>query len=311
MKTIGICGMGDHIPAVIVGCMRQGKPGPDQFSAEQMNHFIHTAIEHGANYFDHADIYGGGQCEEIFGRAMKNDQSLRREDLILQSKCGICKGYYDSSKEHILESVDNSLKRLQTEYLDVLLLHRPDALIEPEEVATAFDELQKSGKVKHFGVSNYRPSQIELLKTCVEQELIINQMELSIVHSGMISSGVESNMRTEGGLDRDGEVLNYCRINGITIQAWSPFQVSLHGGSFVDDDRYPELNKELAELAEKYNTTKTNIAQAWILRHPANMQVIAGTTKEERLIQMIEASRIRLTRPEWYRMYRSAGNILP
>lgn len=311
MKTIGIRGLGDHIPAVIVGCMRQGKPGPDQFSAEQMNHFIHTAVEHGVNYFDHADIYGGGQCEEIFGRAMKNDQSLRREDMILQSKCGICKGYYDSSKEHILESVDNSLRRLQTEYLDVLLLHRPDALIEPEEVAAAFDELQKSGKVKRFGVSNYRPSQIELLKICVEQELIINQMELSIIHSGMISSGVESNMRTEGGLDRDGEVLNYCRINGITIQAWSPFQVSLHGGSFVDDDRYPELNKVLAELAEKHCTTKTNIAQAWILRHPANMQVIAGTTKEERLVQMIEASRIRLTRPEWYQLYRSAGNILP
>lgn len=209
-----------------------------------MNHFIHTAVENGAYYFDHADIYGFGRAETVFGEAMKlSGSSLPREELILQSKCGIRQGWYDSSREHILEAVDGILSRLQTEYLDVLLLHRPDALIEPEEVAEAFDWLYDSGKVRHFGVSNYTPWQIALLQKYCRQELVINQMECSIVHSGMVSFGIEANMTSDGSVDHDGGILDYCRMHDITLQAWSPFQISLNGGSFIDSPQYPELNK--------------------------------------------------------------------
>ena len=309
MKQIQIKGM--NVPAVIVGCMRQAGFTDNPFTPEQMLDFIQKALENGACFFDHANIYGLGRAEEVFGKALKLDPSLQRENLIIQSKCGIANRYYDSSKEHILEAVDGILKRLQTDYLDILLLHRPDALVEPEEVAAAFDILSESGKVRNFGVSNYTPGQIELLKTCVTQPLIINQMECSVVHAGMISSGIEANLTSEGSFDHDGEILNYCRKNGITLQAWSPFQISLREGSFIDNDRYPELNKELDVLAEAYGSTKTGIAAAWLFRHPANMQVVVGTSRPERLKEVIEASEIRLTREEWYRLYLAAGHILP
>ena len=142
--------LGNHIrkvPSVAVGCMRLSEKSKDE-----MNHFIHAALEQGAYFFDHADIYGGGMSESVFGEAIADDPSIKREDIYLQSKCGIRQGFYDLSKEHILKSVDGILKRLHTDYLDLLLLHRPDALVEPEEVAAAFDVLFESGKVRHFGV---------------------------------------------------------------------------------------------------------------------------------------------------------------
>lgn len=312
MKQTVLKKTGQGVPAIVVGCMRQVGFSENPFTAQQMNHFIHTAMEHGAYYFDHADIYGLGRSESVFGEAMKlSGASIPREQLILQSKCGIQRGYYDSSKEHILKSVDGILSRLQTDYLDVLLLHRPDALIEPEEVAEAFDQLYKAGKVRNFGVSNYTPGQISLLQKYVKQELIINQMECSIVHSGMIRAGIEANMTSEGSVDHDGGILDYCRLNDITLQAWSPFQISLRGGSFIDHPDYPELNAKLGELAEAHGTSKTGISVAWLLRHPAGMQVLIGTSKEERLVEVIQASEIVLSREEWYALYQAAGYMLP
>ena len=312
MKKIKIRKTGQEVPALIVGCMRQAGFTDQPFDAQQMNHFIHTAVENGANYFDHADIYGMGRSESVFGEALAlSGASLKREDLIIQSKCGIRRGFFDSSRDHILEAVDGILQRLQMEYLDVLLLHRPDALIEPEEVAEAFDKLYHDGKVRHFGVSNYTPGQIALLQKYVEQELVINQMECSIVHAGMITFGIEANMKTPGSVDHDGGILDYCRLHDITLQAWSPFQISLHDGSFIDSPEYPELNEKLEEAAGKYGTDKAGIALAWLLRHPVGMQVLAGTSKEERLVSMIKASEIVLSREEWYAIYLAAGNILP
>lgn len=293
-------------PAIIAGCMRLA-----DFDKQQMNHFIHTSLELGVNFFDHADIYGDGKSEEIFGEAMKNDTSLHREDMIIQSKCGIRKGFYDLSKKHILDSVDNSLQRLQTEYLDVLLLHRPDALVEPEEVADAFDTLKKSGKVRYFGVSNHKPMQIELLQKYVEEPLVINQMQFSIPVSNMIANGMEVNMETNGAVDRDGSVLDYCRLHDITIQAWSPFQMPGWKGCFLGSEEYPELNNKIQELADKHQVSGTTIATAWILRHPAGMQVIAGTTSEERLKEVVQACTVGLSREEWYQLYLAAGHPLP
>ena len=306
MKDILLGSNGLSAPAIIVGCMRLG-----ELDTKALSRFIHTALENGARFFDHADIYGGGTCEEHFGAVLRNEPSIRREDLILQSKCGIRPGFYDSSKQHILHSVDESLKRLQTDYLDVFLIHRPDALAEPEEVAAAFDELEQKGKVRHFGVSNHKPPQIELLKRFVRQPLIINQLQFSIPVSNMVTNGMEVNMDTPGAIDRDGSVLDYSRLNDMTIQAWSPFQTPNWGGCFLGDSRYEKLNQELDMLAAQYGISSTTVAAAWILRHPARMQLITGTTKEARLKEIIQACDLRLSREEWYRLYLAAGHTLP
>ncbi len=294
------------LPNVVLGCMRL-----KELDDKQTEELVDKAIELGANFFEHADIYGAGSCEEQFGKLLAKKPSLR-ESITIQSKCGIVPGkMFDFSKEYIVSSVDGILKRLNTEYLDLLVLHRPDTLVEPSEVAEAFDSLQASGKVKHFGVSNHRPMQIELLKKEVKQPILVNQLQFGLAHAGMITSGFEANMQTAGASDRDGEVLDYCRVNDITIQAWSPFQMSGWRGVFLGNDEYKELNQKLEELAEKYGVTATGIATAWILRHPANMQVIAGTTKCERLEEIVNGSNVNLTREEWYSLYMSAGNILP
>lgn len=306
MKNVKFGTTGLEVPSIVLGCMRFSDK-----SKKEMNRYIHYALEGGINFFDHANIYGGGKSEEIFGEAFSGDSSLKREDIILQSKCGIRKECYDQSKEHIISEVDGILKRLKTEYLDVLLLHRPDALVEPEEVAEAFDELEKSGKVKYFGVSNHKPMQIELLKKCVKQPLVANQMQFSLPVSNMIANGMEVNMTTDGAIDRDGSVLDYCRLKDITIQAWSPFQMPEWKGPFIGAKEYKPLGKVLKELAKKYETDETAIATAWVLRHPANMQLIAGTGSQKRLESIIKGSEIRLTREEWYKLYLSAGHPLP
>lgn len=311
MKKRKIQGFPAEAPAVLVGCMRQAGYSAKPFSPQEMNAFLHSALELGANWFDHADIYAGGRPESVFGEAWSQDSSIRREDMILQSKCGIRPWGYDSSAAYILGAVDGILERLRTEYLDVLLLHRPDALIEPEEVAEAFSRLKAQGKVRFFGVSNYTPGQIALLQHTVEEPLIINQMEFSLAHAGMVSAGIEANMRTEGGVDRDGGVLDYCRLHNITIQTWSPFQIGLRDGSFLDNPAYPELNALLRELGEKYGTTPTGMAAAWILRHPAGMQLLSGTSRPERLRDIVRASEITLSREDWYRLYQAAGHPIP
>lgn len=293
-------------PAVVVGCMRLG-----ELDSSRMNRFIHTAVENGANYFDHADIYADGKSELVFGEALSSDPSLSRENLTIQSKCGICKGFYDLSKEHIIQSVEQSLKRLKTDYLDVLLLHRPDALVEPEEVAAAFDTLEHSGKVRYFGVSNHKPLQIELLKKYVKQPLLINQLQFSIPVSNMVANGMEVNMETDGAIDRDGSVLDYSRLHDITIQAWSPFQMPNWKGCFLGSPDYAELNQVIEALSRRYGVSNTTIAAAWVLRHPANMQIISGTSNPERLREIIDASNTPLSREEWYRLYLAAGHPLP
>ena len=305
MKYVNLGTSGLSVPAVVTGCMRLG-----EMSVAQMDAFIHSSVESGANFFDHADIYCGGKSEEVFGKALKGS-GIDRDSITLQSKCGIRKGFYDLSKDYIISSVDGSLKRLGTDHLDILLLHRPDALVEPEEVAAAFDELEKSGKVRHFGVSNHKPMQIELLKKYVKQPLIINQLQFSIPVSNMVANGMEVNMDSAGSIDRDGSVLDYSRLNDMTIQAWSPFQRPNWQGCFIGSDAYPELNKELEALAEKYAVSTTTIAAAWILRHPAGIQIIAGTTNIERLKEIISACDVQLSREEWYRLYLAAGHILP
>lgn len=306
MKTIKLGKSDILVPAVAVGCMRIA----DMENDDLVNH-LNYCIEQGLNFFDHADIYGGGNCEKVFAKAFK-ETGFKREDVILQSKCGIRKGMYDFSKDYILDSVDGILSRLETDYLDMLVLHRPDALVEPEEVAEAFDILQNSGKVKNFGVSNHRPMQIELLKQYVNQDILVNQLQFGIGHSGMVTAGLEANMLTDGSVDRDGSVLDYCRVNKITVQAWSPFLYGFFKGVFIGDkENFAELNDLLDELSEKYDATPTAVATAWVLRHPANIQMIAGTTNTDRMAEIVKGSQINLTREEWYKIYLSVGHILP
>lgn len=308
MKTVKLGTSNLEVPVIAVGCMRI--ISLDKTGAEK---FVHSALEQGLNFFDNADVYGAGKCEEIFADAIHMNDNIR-EKIIIQSKCGIRgakKDIYDFSKQHILESVDNSLKRLKTDYLDVLLLHRPDALVEPEEVAEAFDILKSSGKVHYFGVSNQKPMQIELLKKYVKQPIIVNQLQLSITNSTMISNGINVNMENDSAVDRDGSILDYCRLNDITIQTWSPFQYGYFGGVFLGNDKFPKLNQKIDELAKKYNVSNTTIALAWILRHPAHMQAVVGTMNINRLKDCCKAADICLTRDEWYEIYRAAGNLIP
>ena len=306
MKQIRWGASDQNVSAVALGCMRLTGLSPREAAA-----YLETAAELGVTFFDHADIYGGGQCETLFAEALQQS-ALCRENIWIQSKCAIVPGImYDFSQEHILTSVDGILKRLNTPYLDSLLLHRPDALCEPEEVAEAFDRLYTSGKVRHFGVSNHTPSQILLLETCVDQPIEANQLQFGLGHTGLIRSGMECNMESDGAVHRDGEILNFCRINGITVQTWSPFQYGMFQGSFLDNPKFPELNAKLQQIAEAYGVSKTTVAAAWILRHPAGMQLIAGTMSPEHLRDICQAADIRLTHRQWYELYLAAGNILP
>lgn len=303
MYNIELGKSGMQVPTVAVGCMRIS-----DMSEKEVSKFVDTALSFGANFFDHADIYGGGKSEEVFGKAIK---PLNREDIIIQTKCGIRKGQFDFSYDHIVNSVDGSLKRLGTDYIDVLLLHRPDALMEPEEVAKAFDYLKSSGKVRHFGVSNQNPYQMQLLQKALDMPICANQLQFGVMHTPMIQSGINVNMYNESGVNRDGGVLDFCRLNEITIQPWSPMQYGFFEGCFIDNEKFPELNETLKRIGDKYGVSKTTMAFAWILRHPAKMQPVTGTTNLTRLADCLKASDVQITREEWYEIYRAAGNILP
>ncbi|GHU66773.1 aldo/keto reductase [Clostridia bacterium] len=306
MRTIPLGKSGLTVPCIAVGCMRINK-----LSDSEAEKFINTAIDVGANYFDHADIYGRGECETLFGRAIKMSPKVR-ESMTLQSKCGIVPGkMFDFSREHIIQSVDGILKRLSTEYLDVLLLHRPDALVEPDEVGEAFDRLREAGKVRHFGVSNQNPMQMQLLQASLKQPIVANQLQMSITHAGLVAEGLHVNMMDETGVVRNGSALDYCRLNEITVQPWSPFQYGFFEGVFIGSEKYPELNKVLDELAAKYAVSATTIAMAWLLRHPARLQPVTGTMNTTRLLDCVKAGDIRLTREEWYALLKAAGYTLP
>ena len=308
MKMINVVNGPQNASAIILGCMRM-----PALSVEQAAAMIRTAAEEGVNFFDHATCYGGGEAETRFGDAFPLT-GLKREDVYIQSKCGL---YFDRkefswSKADILDSADGILRRLKTDYLDALLLHRPDLLFDPEEVAEAFDELHRSGKVRHFGVSNVTPGQLELLKKYVKQPLVFNQLQFSLEQSQLIDNGLYlNNLTTERSVVRDNGVLDYCRLHDITIQAWSPLQFGMFKGCFVDHPDFPELNKALGEIGEKYGVSKTAVAIAWILRHPAKMQAIAGTMNPDHLRDICAAAGITLTHREWYQLYLASGKFLP
>jgi predicted oxidoreductase len=305
MKYIKIPNTDMNASEISLGCMRISR-----LTNQEILTLIHTALDEGINFFDHADVYGDGKCEEKFSEALDMNSGLR-EKIILQTKCGIRKGSFDFSKEHILEAVDGSLKRLRTDYVDVLLLHRPDALVEPEEVAEAFTILETSGKVKYFGVSNQNPMQIELLCKFVKQKIHFNQLQLSITNSGMIDAGINVNMQIDRSINRDGSILDYCRLKDIIVQPWSPFQYGFFEGVFLDNPKFSELNEKINTIAADRGVTNTAIAIAWLLRHPAHMQPILGTTNPQRVKDSCQASGITLTRQEWYQIYLAAGNQLP
>ena len=308
MKYIDIMNGPQNASAIIQGCMRM-----PSLSAEEAAEVIRTAYECGINFFDHATCYGMGEAEERFAQAFLLT-GIKREKIFLQSKCGICpeRSEFDWTKENIIASVDGILGRLKCEYLDTLLLHRPDLLFDPEEVAEAFDELEEAGKVCRFGVSNLMPMQIELLKKYVKQPLVINQVQLSLEQSQLIDQSLYMNNKsTDMSLNRDGSALDYCRLNDITIQAWSPLQVGMFGGTFIDNPDYPELNKALAELADRDGVSKTAIAIAWILRHPAKMQAIIGTMNPEHIRDICDATNVELSHHDWYALYLASGKFLP
>ena len=309
MKTIAIPHTDLTLPSIVLGLMRISK-----MSDANIRALFDAALEAGVTMIDHADVYGGAPhvCEARFAEAVQLSPSAR-EKVVIQSKAGIRKGFFDFSSEHIIEAVEGSLKALRTDYLDVLLLHRPDTLVEPDDVAKAFDQLHAAGKVRHFGVSNQTPGQIELLKSAVRQPLLFNQVQLSLAHANLFAQGIAANM---GGLEqsvsRDVGLLDYSRLKGMTLQAWSPVQKGFFEGVFIGDrENFAELNTVLDELAEAYGVTPTGIAIAWITRHPANLQVVLGTTRPERVRESAAGSDIVLTRAEWYRLFRAAGHTLP
>lgn len=297
-----------EVSAFSLGTMRL-----PQLSLDAAEQLVLTAVESGINFIDEADIYGAGDSEAMIGKILANNPGLR-EKIILQSKAGIVfrDGHrYDMSRDYIIPAVEQSLERLGTDHLDILLLHRPDALMDPAEVADTFEELQQAGKVRYFGVSNQNVSQMQLLRKYMKMPLIINQLQLSVIHSAMIDQGIFVNMTDSRAIDRDGGVLNYCMLNDILIQPWSPLQASWADGTFINNPKYEKTNVVLGNLADKYGVTKTAVALAWILRHPANMQPTLGTTSTVHLKESLAALDFRLTAQEWYDLYLAEDKPLP
>ena len=305
MRKIELSKTGLMVPDIAIGCMNYCHRDEKEIEV-----LVKTALEKGANFFDHADIYGGGESERKFASAI-NMNGEKRSKMILQSKCAIVPHQrYDFSKEHILKSVEGSLKRLQTDYLDVLLLHRPDTLFD-EEVAEAFAELKQSGKVRFFGVSNHNPAQMQLLEKITGEKLVANQLQFGVAHCEMIANGINVNMKTPSANVKDGAVLEYCRLTDTTIQVWGPVRGTVKGKTIFGDENCTELLSKLEEVGSEYGLSKEATAIAWILRHPANMQAILGTTNVDRLKDYLSASGVRIDRQHWYDIYAAAGNNLP
>ncbi len=288
-----------------IGCMRIGSK-----EKKDVEEIIRTALDCGINFFDHADIYSRGRSEELFGEVLKDNPDLR-DKMVIQSKCGINMGMYDFSKEHIINSVNGILERLNTDHLDSLLLHRPDILMEPQQVKEAFSELYESGKVKSFGVSNMNRFQMELLQNCLPYQLTANQLQLSLAHTPLIDEGINVNTGWDNGIVRASGTLEYLRLKDIVLQTWSPLQYGMFQGIFIDNEKYSELNDQLQILADQYGVTKDTIAHSWLLRLPQKVQVITGTTTPARIVNAAKAADIKLTARQWYDLYKAAGNRLP
>ncbi|QPL04455.1 MULTISPECIES: aldo/keto reductase [Actinomyces] len=309
MRTFTLGASGPVVPNIVLGLMRI----KDKSDAE-IRELVSTALDEGITMFDHANIYGSDHACEARAGAALDWSAAEREKVILQTKCGIADPsvWFDFSEKHILDNVDASLKALRTDYIDVLLLHRPDSLVEPEEVASAFDTLAASGKVRHFGVSNHTRGQLELLRATIDQPLLANQLQLSLTHAHLVAEGMTQNMQHEQSVVRTDGILDYCRLTSTTIQAWSPYQSGDGSGPFIGNrEQYAELNDVLDRLAATYGVTPDGIAAAWITRHPANMQVVLGTTRPERVRAAAAGSELRLGREEWYELFRAAGHIVP
>jgi predicted oxidoreductase len=296
---------GRKVSVIGIGCMRM-----DDLPAAQVDAVIDAALECGIDFFDHADIYGDGECEKKFGKALKRKPTLR-DRIFIQSKCSIRDGLYDFSAPYIISSVEGILSRLGTDHIDSLLLHRPDALMEPEEVQMAFSRLYGEGKVLSFGVSNFNRFQLELLQSGLSFPIMADQMQFSLAHTPMIDEGINVNTMFDGAVMRTAGTLEYCRMHRIAVQTWSPLQKGFFGGVFLGDPEYAELNGVLERLASQYGVSADTIAYAWLLRYPARMQVITGTMNPDRIASAARAADIGLTREEWYELYRAAGNELP
>ncbi|MTV82334.1 aldo/keto reductase [Secundilactobacillus folii] len=317
MKTIKVGNSSLEASAVAFGVMRMVSLDVDQAAK-----VLQTVVDKGVNFIDSADIYGSGQSEKTFGQALKKS-GIKRDDLIIQSKGGIVIDpkrshgdlvfgkRYDFSKDHLIESVDGILQRMGIDYLDFFLLHRPDPLMEIDQISAAFDELQAAGKVRHFGVSNCNPMQVDLIQSGLSQKLMVNQLQFSVMHTGTIDFGMHTNMKDDASVNHDGEIIEYSRLHNMTIQAWSPYQYGMFEGTFIDNPKFPELNAKLQELADAKGVTKNAIATTWILRHPANMQVILGSMNPQHLSESIAGADVEMTKQEWYDLYFAAGNVLP
>lgn len=305
MQKVNIGGSGLYGSQIVWGVMRI--PNLSDQAALTM---LETAYEQGINFFDNADIYGDGASEIKFGQALKASH-IDRDAVLVQTKVGIGQQMYDFSKEHLLTAVDNSLQRLQLDHVDTLLLHRPDPLMEPDEIAEAFLQLQNTGKVRQFGVSNFNPMQVDLLQQAVPQALVANQLQMSLMHTGMLDFGLHTNMTDSRSLNHDGSLLEYSRLTNMTIQAWSPYQYGFFEGVFIDNPKFPELNQQLQAVAQAHNTNVNAVASAWLLRIPASLQVVVGTMNPQRLTEICAADQVQLTRREWYDLYLAAGNDLP
>ena len=297
-----------ELSEIVLGMMRI-----EDKSVKEVEELVETALSVGINAFDLADIYGRGRCEELLGLVLKNRPDLR-EKMWIQSKCGIRIEeftYFDFSKDYIIKSVDGILQRLKIDHLDSLLLHRPDALMEADQVAEAFDLLYKQGKVRNFGVSNQNPMMMELLKKDVKQTLAVNQLQLSAAFTPGFESGFHVNMEDSQAAMRDGSIFEYCKLHDVVIQAWSVLQFGYFKGNFVGNEKFQALNQVLDRLAFKYGVTPSTIAISWILRYPAKIQAVVGTTNPKHLIEASQATNFSLTRKEWYEIYLAAGNDLP
>ena len=304
MKMLKINDNLPEVSAIGLGCMRLA----GLQNEKEVGALLDACMELGINFFDHADIYADGEAEAVFGKALAGRD---REKMVLQTKCAIRPGCYDFSREYILKSVDESLKRLRTDHVDILLLHRPDTLMEPEEVAEAFRQLKKAGKVQNFGVSNHNPMQMELLGRCLDEPLCVNQIQFSIAHCPTIDAGLNVNIHNDAGCVRDGGVIEYCRLKKIRLQAWSPFQYGMFEGVFIGNEKFPKLNEVMDRLADKYSVTPNAIATAWIMRHPAGVQTIVGSVNRGRIRDICKACEVDLSREEWYELYLAAGKLLP
>lgn len=309
MNVQGIGQSGIEASRVALGVMRMaGK------SREEADEIVHTALACGIDFFDAADIYGRGASSERLGQALA-DNGVAREDVKLQTKFGIVPGQrYDFTRAHLEAALDEELARLQTDYVDVVLLHRPDPLVDLAELAETFVAMRDAGKVRAFGVSNMNPWQVEMLQAALEPagvRLEVNQLQFGLGHTQLISSGLHVNMADDTAAERGTGAIEHARLRRMTIQAWSPYQYGTFAGCFIGHPDFPELNAALDAVAEALGSTPTAVATAWILRHPAKIQVVCGSMTPAHIREAAAGADLDLPRDAWWELYMAAGNDLP